>query len=89
MTLYSFLGMQVLEDGVAPMGDNVTRAGLQNFLANLKGYDGGGLVPPFTVTPNDHTAIKGAARLKLKKDGTWENVSKGFVYPDPIHGLAR
>ena len=89
LTLYSFLGMQVFEDCAAPQGDNLTRTGIQQCLAGLNGYDGGGLVPPFTVTPTDHTAIKGAVRLKLKPDGSWENVSNGFVYPDPIHGLPR
>ena len=87
LTLYSFLGMKVLEDGVAPMGDNVTRDGLRQYLSGLKAYDGGGLVPPFTVTPTDHTAIAGAVRLKLGKDGFWVRVSDGFVFPKPVHGL--
>ena len=87
LTEYSFLGMQVFEDGVASMGDGVTRKGLQHFLANLRDYDGGGLVPPFTVTPNDHTAVKGALRLQLGPDGSWIRKSDGWVYPDPVHGL--
>lgn len=87
LTEYSFLGMQVFEDGVAQMGDDVTRSGLQQFLGSLTDYDGGGLVPKFTVTPTDHTAIKGALRLQLGPDGNWIRKSDGWVYPEAVHGL--
>jgi branched-chain amino acid transport system substrate-binding protein len=89
ITMSSFLGMKVFEEGVASMGDDATRAGLLAFLNGLRDYDAGGLTPPFTVTPDDRVAIRGAYVLRLDEDRRWVPVTPDYVYPDPVHGLPR
>jgi branched-chain amino acid transport system substrate-binding protein len=89
ITMSSFLGMLTFEEGVKAMGDAVTREGLLRHLGSLRGYDAGGLTPPFTVTPTDHIAIHAAYILRLDADRRWQPVSSDWVYPDPVHGLPR
>lgn len=87
VTLYSYLGMRLIEEGVVSMGDNVTRAGLARYLESLRAYDGGGLTAPFTLGPNDHGSITGAHIVKLNPDGTFRRMTPSWVYPSKVHNL--
>jgi len=87
VTLYSYLGMRLIEEGVRSMGANVTRAGLARYLEGLQHYDAGGLTAPFTLGPKDHGSINGAHIVKLNPDGTFQRMTSDWVYPAPIHNL--
>lgn len=87
VTLYSYLGMRLIEEGVRSMGDNVTRAGLARYLEGLRGYDAGGLTAPFSLGPNDHGSITGAHIVKLNPDGTFRRMTPSWVYPSKVHNL--
>ena len=87
VTLYSYLGMRLIEEGVRSMGDNVTRAGLAHYLENLKHYDAGGLTAPFSLSAADHGSINGAQIVKLNPNGTFTRMSTDWVYPSAIHNL--
>jgi branched-chain amino acid transport system substrate-binding protein len=89
ITMSSFLGMLTFEEGVASMGDEVTREGLLRHMGSLRDYEAGGLTPPFTVTPANHIAIRGAYILKLDAQREWVPVSSDWVYPAAVHGLPR
>ncbi len=87
VTLYSYLGMKLIEEGVRSMGDNVTRAGLARYIEGLKRYDAGGLTAPFSLGPKDHGSINGAHIVKLNPDGTFTRMTKDWVYPSKVHNL--
>ncbi len=87
VTLYSYLGMRLIEDGVRSMGDNVTRAGLARYIEGLKNYDAGGLTAPFSLGPRDHGSITGAHIVKLNPNGTFTRMTPDWVYPSAVHNL--
>ncbi|MEO7428446.1 MAG: ABC transporter substrate-binding protein [Acidimicrobiales bacterium] len=87
VTLYSYLGMRLIEEGVRSMGANVTPSGLARFLESIHNYDAGGLTAPFTLGPKDHGSITGAQIVKLNPDGTFQRMTSNWVYPSAIHNL--
>ncbi len=87
ITLYSYMGMKVIEEGIRSMGDEVTRSGLAAYVEGLSGYTAGGLTPPFTLGPDDHGGIDAAHIVKLNPDATFERMTDDWVYPAPLHGL--
>lgn len=87
ITLYSYLGMRMIEDGIRSMGSDVTRSGLARYLEGLNKYDGGGLTAPFTLGPKDHGSINGAHVVKLNPDSTFTRLTKTWTYPAPLHNL--
>jgi branched-chain amino acid transport system substrate-binding protein len=87
ITLYSYLGMRVIEEGLRSMGSNVTRAGLARYVEGLKNYDAGGLTPPFSLGPDDHGGIDGTHIVKLRPDGGFDRVTSDWVYPSSVHKL--
>lgn len=87
ITMYSYMGMRVLEEGLRSMGDDITRAGLAQYVEGLTDYDAGGLTPPFTLGPDDHGGIDGGHIVRVLPDGTFDRMTADWVYPDPVHGL--
>ncbi len=87
VTLYSYLGMRFIEEGVRSMGNNVTRYGLVKYMESLRNYDAGGLTAPFSLGPRDHGSITGAQIVKLNPDGSFKRMTNAWTYPDPIHHL--
>lgn len=87
ITLYSYMGMRVIEEGLRSMGNNVTRGGLARYVEGLKNYDAGGLTPPFSLGPDDHGGIDGTHIVKLRPDGSFERVTPDWVYPSSVHKL--
>ncbi len=87
VTLYSYLGMRVLEEGLRSMGDDITQAGLARYVEGLTDYDAGGLTAPFTLGPDDHGGIDGAHIVRVLPDRTFERLTDDWTYPDPSHGL--
>lgn len=87
ITLYSYLGMRVLEEGLRSMGDEVTRAGLARYVEGLTNYDAGGLTAPFTLGPDDHGGIDGGHIVQLMPDRTFRRLTSDWTYPNPVHGL--
>ncbi len=87
VTLYSYLGMRLIEEGLRSMGDHITRAGLAAYIEGLTDYDAGGLTAPFTLGPDDHGGIDAAHIVRLLPDRTFQRLTSDWTYPDPLHGL--
>jgi ABC-type branched-subunit amino acid transport system substrate-binding protein len=87
ITMYSYLGMRVIEEGIRSMGSDVTRSGLARYLEGLTRYDAGGLTAPFTLGPHDHGSITGGHIVRLNPDATFTRLTDDWVYPDPLHRL--
>lgn len=87
ITLYSYLGMRMIEEGIRSMGPDVTRSGLARYMEGLDNYDAGGLTAPFSLGPDDHGSITGAHVVKLNPDSTFTRLTKDWVYPAPLHNL--
>lgn len=87
ITMYSYMGMRVLEEGLRSMGDDITRAGLAQYVEGLTDYDAGGLTPPFTLGPDDHGGIDAGHIVRVLPDGTFDRMTEDWVYPAPVHGL--
>jgi len=87
ITLYSYLGMRVIEEGIRSMGSQVTRAGLAQYIEGLTRYDGGGITAPFTLGPDDHGSITGGHIVKLNPDATFTRLTPDWVYPSAVHRL--
>jgi len=87
ITLYSYLGMRLIEQGIRAMGDDITRAGLARYLEGLTREDAGGITAPFTLGPDDHGSITGAHIVKLNPDATFTRLTSDWVYPAPVHRL--
>jgi branched-chain amino acid transport system substrate-binding protein len=87
VTLYAYLGMRLIEEGVSAQGDSVTRLGLARYIESLEDYDAGGLTAPFSLGPDDHGGIDGAHIVQIHPDGRMERVTQHWTYPAPVHGL--
>ena len=89
ITLYSYLGMRMIEDGVRSMGADVTRSGLARYLEGLNNYDAGGLTAPFTLGPKDHGSITGAQIVQAQPRRHLHPADQGLDLPRPAAQPAR
>ncbi|WP_436795087.1 ABC transporter substrate-binding protein [Actinospongicola halichondriae] len=87
ITMYSYLGMRMVEDGIRAMGNDVTQDGLVRYLEGLNGYDAGGLTAPFTLGPDDHGSITGGHIVQLNPDASFTRLTDDWVYPSAVHDL--
>ncbi len=87
ITMYSYLGMRLIEDGIRAMGNDVTQDGLVHYLEGLNGYDAGGLTAPFRLGPDDHGSITGGHVVRLNPDATFTRLTDDWVYPSAVHDL--
>lgn len=72
----------VLVEGLKRCGDNLTGENLKNAIESIKDFDTGGLTPPLTYGPENHTGTRKVrfTRVNLEK-GYWEPISDWYEPP--------
>lgn len=77
-SLFGYVFANLLLEGLQQHGPNLSREGLIDTMETIRNWDSGGIMPPVTLTSEDHHAQKAGFICELK-DGQFQALSDWIV----------